>query len=264
MSNYFDVAVEDIFIKNGKIDTIGKLSNYTADEIIDLSGKTILPGFIQTHIHLCQTMFRGTAEDLALLDWLKKRIWKLEAEHTKESMYYSALLGISELISCGTTTILDMGSTHHYEQVFLAAKDTGIRFVGGKAIMDFGEGVPDKLGETTEGSLQECVDLIEKWHNSENGRLKYALAPRFLLSCTDEALIETGKLAKKYAIMIHNHASENKDERKIYTYLGKEPSHLEQIIIDTQISAGSVNASLISLRLKGLIKQLPGNLFVKI
>jgi cytosine/adenosine deaminase-related metal-dependent hydrolase len=130
-------------------------------------------------------------------------------------MYYSAMLGISEMVSCGTTTILDMGSTHHYEQVFRAAKESGFRMVGGKAMMDSGDDVPQTLGESTEDSLNECVDLIEKWHDSNDGRLKYAFAPRFLLSCTDELMKEIGKLAAKYDVMVHTHASENKNERKL-------------------------------------------------
>lgn len=215
MNENMDIVNGDIWINDGKIEKIGELPYIEPDEVIDGTGKVVLPGFVQTHIHLCQTLFRGMAEDMELLDWLKKRIWKLEDAHTKESMYYSAMLGISEMVSCGTTTILDMGSTHHYEQVFRAAKESGFRMVGGKAMMDSGDDVPQTLGESTEDSLNECVDLIEKWHDSNDGRLKYAFAPRFLLSCTDELMKEIGKLAAKYDVMVHTHASENKNERKL-------------------------------------------------
>ena len=57
-----------------------------ADEVIDASGRVLLPGFVQTHIHLCQTLFRGAADDLALIDWLKQRIWPMEAAHTPASL----------------------------------------------------------------------------------------------------------------------------------------------------------------------------------
>ena len=77
----------------------------------------VLPGLIQVHVHLCQTLMRGMADDLALLDWLRKRIWPLEAAHDFDSLYCSALLGCGELLLSGTTTILDMGTVNHQEAV---------------------------------------------------------------------------------------------------------------------------------------------------
>ncbi|MBI3557466.1 MAG: amidohydrolase family protein, partial [Deltaproteobacteria bacterium] len=82
-------------------------------KVIDATGLTILPGFVQAHIHLCQTLFRNQADDLELLDWLAKRIWVMEAAHDEETLNASALLGIHELLSSGTTCILDMGTVRH-------------------------------------------------------------------------------------------------------------------------------------------------------
>jgi len=89
-------------------------------EVLDLPSLTAIPGFIQTRLHLCQTLFRGLADDMDLLDWLKLRIFPLEAAHTAASMYTSALLGITELIRSGTTTIMDMGSVHGEEEIVRA------------------------------------------------------------------------------------------------------------------------------------------------
>src|SRR5271155_2449204 len=78
-------------------------------KVLDATGLVIAPGFVQTHLHLCQTLFRNLADDLELLDWLAKRIWPLEAAHTHDTLKTSALLGIHELLASGTTCILDMG-----------------------------------------------------------------------------------------------------------------------------------------------------------
>src|SRR5690606_19039124 len=145
-------------------------------------GKVLLPGFVQTHIHLCQTLFRGRADDLELLDWLKERVWPLEAAHDEESVYYSAMLGIGELIRSGTTTILDMETVHHTESAFRAIEASGIRALSGKVMMDYGSEVPIALQEKTEQSLQDSVDLLEKWHGKADGRIQYAFCPRFVVS----------------------------------------------------------------------------------
>ena len=81
----------DLLIREGRIAKIGGPITADADETIDAHGCAVLPGFVQTHIHLCQTLFRGAADDLSLIDWLKKRVWPMEAAHTPESTRASAL-----------------------------------------------------------------------------------------------------------------------------------------------------------------------------
>src|SRR5512138_3537844 len=90
------VVTGDLLIENGRISSIG-VSGKTADVVIDATDCAVLPGFIQTHIHLCQTIFRGAADDLALIDWLKKRVWPMEAAHSTQSISASARLGVAEL-----------------------------------------------------------------------------------------------------------------------------------------------------------------------
>ena len=77
----------------------------------DLQGRAVIPGFVQTHVHLCQVLFRGRADDLALLDWLRTRIWPYEAAHDEESTYLSALLGCMELRAGGVTSVCVMESS---------------------------------------------------------------------------------------------------------------------------------------------------------
>src|SRR5207253_3596646 len=124
-------------------------------EVIDASGCFVLPGLIQTHVHLVQTIFRGIAEDLSLLEWLRTRVWPLEAAHDERSIRASARLGLAELLLTGTTTILDMGTTHHEDIVAAEIAASGIRARFGKAMMDAGEAVPPRLLERTRDSLDE-------------------------------------------------------------------------------------------------------------
>jgi 5-methylthioadenosine/S-adenosylhomocysteine deaminase len=183
-----------------------------ADAIVDASTLIALPGFIQTHIHLCQTLFRGLAEDVELLDWLQSRIFPFEAAHSASSMYASARIGIAELIRGGTTTIMDMGSVHHEDQVVRAVAETGLRAFVGKAMMDINTMHPP-LKEPTREALQSTLDQARQWHGSAGGRIRYAVAPRFLLSCTDELLREAYAMTADFpGMLFHTHASENRHE----------------------------------------------------
>jgi 5-methylthioadenosine/S-adenosylhomocysteine deaminase len=179
---------------------------------IDAKGQVVLPGLIHSHLHACQTLCRNHADGLELLDWLRDRIWPFEASHDAQSLRASADVTFLECIRSGATSVLDMGTVRHYDSVFESARDAGIRLVGGKCMMDAGQGVPAGLRETTEGSLAESIRLIEKWHGQENGRLRYALAPRFVLSCTEKLLREVQNLATTRGVRIHTHASENPTE----------------------------------------------------
>ncbi|GIO10811.1 5-methylthioadenosine/S-adenosylhomocysteine deaminase [Cohnella xylanilytica] len=212
MNPNLDIVAGDVLIQDNRIGRIGPNLQDEADVVIDAAGKALLPGFVQTHIHLCQTLFRGRADDLALIDWLRSRIWPLEAAHSEDSVYYSALLGLGELIRSGTTTILDMETVHHTDAAFRAIESSGMRAISGKVMMDHGTEVPLPLQEETGRSLQESVDLLEKWNGAANGRIHYAFCPRFVVSCTEELLVGVRDLSARYGVRVHTHASENRDE----------------------------------------------------
>jgi 5-methylthioadenosine/S-adenosylhomocysteine deaminase len=186
--------------------------DFAPDDVIDGRGFALLPGFIQTHIHLCQTLFRGAADDLELIDWLKRRIWPMEAAHTPESLYASARLGIAELIKGGTTCALTMETVNHTDSVFRAVEESGFRATVGKCMMDHGSDVPEALSEETEDSISESLALLERWNGAAGGRIRYCFAPRFALSCTRELLERVARLAPEHGVMIHTHASENREE----------------------------------------------------
>lgn len=207
----------DIRIQNNLITEIGSgLAAQGGERVIDATNRTVIPGFVQTHIHLCQTLFRGKGDDLELMDWLRKRIWPLEAAHDEESLYYSAMLGIGELISSGTTTIVDMETVNHTDFAFQAIAKSGIRALSGKVMMDQKNAdVPAALQEETWASLQESVDLLEQWNGYGNGRIQYAFSPRFVISCTEPLLREVRDLSERYGVKVHTHASENLGEIEI-------------------------------------------------
>ena len=207
-----DSIVEgDLLIRDGGIVGVGP-QEVKADVVVDAGGCAVLPGFVQTHIHLCQTLFRGAADDLPLLDWLKKRVWPMEAAHTARSIRASANLGLAELIKGGTTCALTMETVNHTEEVFKVVDETGFRAIVGKCMMDKGDDVPDELHEETEASIAESLHLLQAWDGKADGRIRYCFAPRFALSCTKELLERVGTLARERGVMIHTHASENRNE----------------------------------------------------
>lgn len=219
-----DVVIEDgVITKVGERDYTDAVESTTEEpEEIDATGRIILPGFVQTHIHLCQTLFRGSADDLALIDWLKKRIWPMEAAHTPESIYASARLGIAEMIRGGTTTALTMESVNHTREVFRAVEESGFRAIVGKCMMDKGDDVPKGLSEKTDSSIAESIRLAEEWHGRDDGRIRYGFAPRFAVSCTRGLLEQVAHLSVKHELMVHTHASENLDEvRMVFKATGK-------------------------------------------
>lgn len=202
----------DLRIEGGRIAAIGEDLDASGADVFDAEGMAVLPGLVQTHVHLCQTLFRGEADGLELLSWLRERIWPFEAAHDPESLAASARLGCAELILGGTTTIVDMGTVHHTEEVFRALEESGPRALAGKCMMDAGDDVPPGLRESTDASLRESVDLLERWHGAAAGRIRYAFAPRFPLSCSEALLEEVRREAERRGVHIHTHAAESVGE----------------------------------------------------
>jgi 5-methylthioadenosine/S-adenosylhomocysteine deaminase len=183
--------------------------------VFDAHDCAVIPGFVQAHVHLCQVLFRGMADDMPLLEWLKRRIWPFEAAHDEASLKASAELGLSEMMLAGTTTILDMGTVRHHDVVFDACARSGIRAIGGKTMMDVGADVPAGLRETTASSLKESDRLCEAWHGKAGGRLGYAYAPRFILSCSEKLIRAVAeRVADGDGPLFHTHVAEHDGERR--------------------------------------------------
>ncbi len=197
-----------VYIEDGIIKEVGS-SRETADKIIDADGKIVMPGLIQTHIHLCQVLFRGLADDVDVVDWLKHRIWPLESAHDEDSIYASAALGIAELIAGGTTTALSMETTRYTDGAFAAAEEYGLRVFSGNAMMDVVEPGTMMKGLTTQQSVTESKRLFKEWHGRGNGRLHYAVMPRGARNCSPELVGLSLQFANDNNLLFHTHVSEN-------------------------------------------------------
>lgn len=223
----------DVLVEDGRIKKIGPRAPLGAGSkrptIIDCTGLIILPGLVQAHIHLCQTLFRGLADDLSLEHWLAKRIWPLEAAHTEDSIHASALLGAAELLLGGTTAILDMETVRHTGAAFEALESIGLRATVGKCLMDAPSN-PQSLREPADRALTESSDLCARWHGAADGRLRYGFAPRFAPSCTGPLLRAVSDLAEKAGAIVHTHAAETPLELDI---VKRETGHDEIAYLDS-------------------------------
>jgi cytosine/adenosine deaminase-related metal-dependent hydrolase len=215
------VAGGALFVENGTIvardaEALGRARAYAAAgnalARVNAKGMWVLPGFVQTHLHLCQTLLRNGPDDLALLPWLSTHVWPGEAAHDEATLEVSARLGLAELLAGGTTAVLDMGTSHHTDAVFRAAAASGMRVTSGNALMDDPATNPAGLYRETNAALAETERLAKKWHGAEGGRLRVAFCPRFAVSCTDRLLRAVGERATAQGLLVHTHASENTEE----------------------------------------------------
>ena len=212
-------AREDILVEDGRIAAFAPPGAAAAcDAVTDLQGLLVIPGMVQTHVHFCQVLFRGLADDLPLLSWLKHKIWPMEASHDAESTYLSAMLGAAELISGGVTTVCDMESVRHADQAARAIRDSGLRAVFGKVLMDYND-TPEELGgmpatffESTRETLDRAMALCRDWNGAENGRIHYAFMPRGILTTTEDLLRRLVRIGDETGCLIHTHACETRPE----------------------------------------------------
>lgn len=216
-----------IEINNGRITSIFNLKNFDkknyTGEVFNYPELTLIPGFVQTHIHLCQTLFRGLADDLELLDWLQYRIFPYENAHDENSLRASVKVGINELLRGGTTTILDMGTLRHQEIIFDELIHSGIRAFAGNCLIDQNDLFP-QFKSTTKEQLNYTYLLAKDFHNKADGRIKFGFAPRFVLSCSEELLRESFQMKNDFdGAVYHTHSSENKNEiAEVKRRYGKE------------------------------------------
>ena len=202
----------DVLVAEGRIQAVGRVGRPSRARVLDCRGKAILPGLVQAHVHLCQTLFRNRADGLPLLRWLRERIWPLEAALDARSLRLSARLGIAELLLGGTTAVLDMATVRHTGEVYAAALESGLRYVGGKALMDTGEDVPAALRDETGMALAEAEALGERWDGADGGRIRACLAPRFVLATTRRLLEGVAALSARRGWIVHTHAAESEEE----------------------------------------------------
>jgi cytosine/adenosine deaminase-related metal-dependent hydrolase len=197
--------------------------------VVDAGGAYLLPGFVQTHVHLCQTLFRGFADDMPLLEWLKQRVWPMEAAHTPATLRAAARLAAAELLLSGTTTVLTMETVHDTDVVFETLDEIGLRATVGKCMMDAADQAPSRLREQTTRSIDESLALRKQWDGASHGRLRAAFAPRFAVSCSRELLEAVAALSQHERAIVHTHASESRDEVDVVRRISGGRSNLEYL-----------------------------------
>lgn len=212
MNHRFDVLEGDLSVRDGRIAALGPHITERHDHVIDARGGYVLPGLIQTHVHLCQTLFRGYADDLPLLEWLKRRVWPLEAAHTPSTLRTATRLATTELLTSGTTAVLTMETVHDTDVVFEAVAESGLRATIGKCMMDADADAPPRLREPTQASIDETLAIRKRWDGQRNDRLRAAFAPRFAISCSRDLLEAVASLASESQSLVHTHASEAREE----------------------------------------------------
>ena len=215
-----------IFAVDGIIQQVGPTAELpqTADSVLDLSGQIVLPGLVNTHHHLNQTLFRNlpAAQNNNLFPWLKAqyRIW---ARTTKEASRASTLIGLAELAMSGCTTVFDHSylfkSGNSLDHQIQAAKEIGVRFHASRGSMSLGESKgglpPDDCVEEEDFILQDSQRLIEQYHDASIGSmLQIVLAPCSPFSVSSDLLKESAILARASKVRLHTHLCETFDEER--------------------------------------------------
>jgi cytosine/adenosine deaminase-related metal-dependent hydrolase len=207
----------DLLVVDGRIAALGDgvrdalraLPGGRAPESFDAHGALVLPGFVHAHLHLCQTLFRGLAEQSDLLTWLRESIWPLEAAHTEASIVASVRLGACELLAGGVTCVNDMGTVHHADVLCETLAATGLRGFAGPALMDQGERVPGRLLEGADSALERALALARRQRPS---LIRASLAPRFILSCSERLWRDVTEASREHGLLVHTHLAESPTE----------------------------------------------------
>jgi len=194
-----------VSIRNRQITAIGKKTRESrflrAAETISAVGKIALPGLVNCHTHVPMTLFRGTAEDEPLHDWLRKTIWPFEAKLRPNDVYDGALLGCLEMIKSGTTCFADM--YFHEDKVAEAVKDAGLRAVLAEGIIEEGN------IERGEKMLSNSIRMAKKLSSYAGGRVSFRLGPHAVYSCSIDLLKHIREAALELKVGVHMHLAES-------------------------------------------------------
>jgi cytosine/adenosine deaminase-related metal-dependent hydrolase len=215
-----------LFARDGIIEQVGPTNELppSADVVLDLSGQIVLPGFVNTHHHLDQTLTRNlpAAQNNNLFPWLQVH-YRLWARRTPEATRWSTLIGLAELAASGCTTVFD----HSYvfpngcrvDDQIAAAAEIGVRFHACRGSMSLGEShgglPPDDCVEDEEAILKDCMRAIETHHDARPGAMtRVVVGPCSPFSVSTNLLKESAKLARAYKVSLHTHLCETWDEER--------------------------------------------------
>ncbi len=233
-----------LFVRDNVIEQVGTTNELlvTADRVIDARGMVVLPGLVNTHHHLYQTLTRAipAAQDADLFHWLKT-LYPIWAELTPDAVYTSALVGLAELVLSGCTTAADhlylFPNGSKLDDEIRAAREIGIRFHPTRGSMSLGESQgglpPDRVCDSEEAILRDSRRVIETFHDSQPYSMcRVSLAPCSPFSVTPDLMRESARLARAYNVRLHTHLAETRDEEEFCLQkFGKRPvdyaEHLE-------------------------------------
>ncbi|MEZ4666743.1 MAG: 8-oxoguanine deaminase [Anaerolineae bacterium] len=213
----------NLFVRDNVIEAVGSLADMpaqTADEVIDASRHIVLPGLVNTHHHMYQSLTRVLAQDSELFGWLKT-LYPIWSRLTGEAIYVSSKLAMAELMLSGCTT----SSDHLYiypndvtlDDQIRAAQEMGIRFHAARGSMSVGESKgglpPDSVVEEEEAILRDTRRLIEQYHDPDPyAMLRIVVAPCSPFSVSHDLMRESAALARSYGVSLHTHLAENEND----------------------------------------------------
>ncbi|MCA9972304.1 MAG: 8-oxoguanine deaminase [Anaerolineales bacterium] len=214
-----------LFVRDHVIEWVGATADLPpiyaqADHIVDATDQVVLPGLVNTHHHLYQTLTRALAPNSGLFDWLKT-LYPVWARMNGEAVYVSALVGMAELILSGCTTASDhlylFPNGARLDDEIRAAQEIGLRFHAARGSMSLGESKgglpPDSVVEEEDAILRDCVRVIEQFHDPKPyAMLRVVIAPCSPFSVTPDLMRESARLARQYGVLLHTHLAETADE----------------------------------------------------
>jgi len=210
-----------VFVRGHRIEAIGPASALPseADEIVDARGHLVVPGLVNTHHHMTQSLTRAipAVQDAELFAWLRG-LYPIWAGLTPEMVRVSTQLAMAELLLAGCTT----SSDHLYiypdgvrlDDSIEAAQEIGMRFVASRGSMSVGASQgglpPDRVVEREDAILADTRRLIERWHDAAHGAMvNVAVAPCSPFSVSRDLMRESAALARAYGVRLHTHLAEN-------------------------------------------------------
>jgi len=215
-----------LFIRDGMIELVGSSEELpgSADQVLDLSGQIVLPGFVNTHHHFDQTLTRAipAAQELNLFPWLQAH-YRLWARRHPDASRTCTLIALAELALSGCTTAFDhtyvFKNGSRIDDQIEAAREIGVRFHASRGSMSLGESQgglpPDECVEKEEYILQDCERVIQRYHDAAPGSMtRIVLAPCSPFSVTPELMTQSAALARKHKVSLHTHLCETLDEER--------------------------------------------------
>ena len=216
-----------IAVSDSRIVGVGKraeiLEQFQQDEMerVDLKDVVVIPGLVNTHVHQSQALIRGCADDMALIDWLIKRVWVLQGNYDEDDGRISAELCILEMLKSGTTAFIEtmLAGRYGFDGIARTVQSSGIRAALSKIVMDVPTYAEENSGSMFKGviedrtsSFREALDMHDKWQGGADGRIQVWFGPRPPGGCTSELFREMMSAANERGMGVNIHLAEVKKD----------------------------------------------------